>query len=229
MKVLIVAAHPDDEVLGCGATIAKLARKADNEVYTLILGDGITSRYGEDELGTQAVKEQVDRLNKCAIEAGKALGVKETKTYGNLCCRFDTVPILNIIKTIEEEIERIQPRIIYTHWPNDVNIDHKIVHEAVLSATRPLPGSCVKTIFSFEVLSSTDWNFRHRFSPHVYEDVRETLETKVRALQIYETEIRESPHPRSAEGIRSLARKRGIEVGINFAEAFELLRDVRDF
>ncbi len=108
-----------------------------------------------------------------------------------------------------------------------VNIDHGIVHKAVLSATRPLPDSSVKTIFSFEVPSSTDWNFRHRFSPNVYEDIEETIETKIRALQIYETELQEFPHPRSVEGVRILAQKRGAEVGINFAETFELLRDVR--
>ncbi len=227
MKVLIVAAHPDDEVLGCGATIPKIARKTDNEVYTLILGDGITSRYSEDELDTTEVKEQVERINNCALEAGKILGVRETKTYRNLCCRFDTVPLLNIIKIIEREIERIQPQVIYTHWPHDVNIDHKKVYDAVLSATRPLPHSCVKTIFSFEVLSSTDWVFRSQFSPNVYENVEETLETKIRALQIYESEIREFPHPRSVEAIKTLARKRGTEVGINSAEAFELIRDVR--
>lgn len=227
MKVLVVAAHPDDEVLGCGATMAKLARQADTEVYTLLLGDGITSRYSEDELDTDEVREQVDRINKCAIKAGDILGAKETRTYRNLCCRFDTVPLLNIVKIIEEEVERIQPQVIYTHWPYDVNIDHGIVYQAVLTATRPLPNSGVKTIFSFEVLSSSDWNFRHRFSPNVYEDVSETLETKIRALQTYATEIRQFPHPRSVDGIRTLARKRGAEVGLEFAEAFELLRDIR--
>ncbi len=224
--VLVVAAHPDDEVLGAGGTMAKHAQKGD-DVFTLIVGDGITSRYEESELGKDFIKKQVNTIKKHCLSAGNILGVKKTTVLGNYCCRFDQRPLLDITKAIEKEIARVKPGIIYTHNSFDVNNDHGIVFKAVLAATRPSPGFCVKKILVFEVLSSTEWSFHAEFRPNVYEDISSTIHKKIEAMKVYESEVREFPHARSLEAIKILAQKRGAEVGLNYAESFKLIRDVR--
>ena len=144
--------------------------------------------------------------------------------------RFDTVPLLDVIKIIEKLIEQLQPRIIYTHHGSDLNIDHAIVHRAVLTATRPLAGCSVREIYAFEVASSTEWafgQFQPAFQPNVFVDISATLETKVQALTLYESEARLFPHPRSPEALRAIARRWGSAVGVEAAEAFQLVRGVR--
>lgn len=225
-KVLIVAAHPDDEVLGAGGVMAKHAQKGD-EVFSLIIGDGITSRYEESELNKDSIRKQVETIKEHCLAAGKILGVKNTTVLGNYCCRFDQRPILDITKAIEKEIARVKPSIVYTHNDFDVNNDHGIVFKAVLTATRPSPGFCVKRVLTFEVLSSTEWGFHAEFRPNVYEDISPTIHKKIEAMRAYESEVREFPHARSFEAIKILAQKRGAEVGLNYAECFKLIRDVR--
>lgn len=226
-KVLVVAAHPDDEVLGCGGTIAKHAAKGD-DVSILIIGDGVTARYPESELGKDGANEQVDNIKKHCSDAAKILGARDVSILGNNCCRFDKIPLLDIIKLIEEKINETRPDIVYTHSPFDVNNDHGIVFKAILAATRPIPFTfCVKTVLAFEVLSSTEWNFHAKFKPNVYEDISTTMAKKVEAIKAYQGEVRKFPHPRSIEAIKNLAAKRGSEVGVNNAECFELLRDIR--
>lgn len=226
-KVLVVAAHPDDEVLGCGGTIAKHTANGD-DVSILIIGDGVTARYPEDELDGDVAINQVNEIKKHCVDASKVLGVNDVSVLGNHCCRFDRIPLLDIIKSIEEKINEVHPDIIYTHSPHDVNNDHGIVFKAILSATRPIHSSfCVKTVLTFEVLSSTEWNFHAQFKPNVYEDISSTMSQKVRAMGAYKSEVREFPHPRSIEAIKNLAAKRGSEVGLKCAECFELIRDIR--
>lgn len=225
-KILVVAAHPDDEVLGCGGTIAKHVLNGD-DVFTLIIGDGITSRYSENELYDESVCNQVDKIKSDCIQAAKIMGVKNTKVMGNHCCRFDQLPILNITKEIEQQIFEIKPDIIYSHGPFDVNNDHSIVFKAILAATRPTSKFIVKKVLAFEVLSSTEWNFYSSFKPNVYEDISYTIDTKKAAMMAYTSEIQDVPSPRSIEAITTLAKKRGYEVGMNYVEAFELIREIR--
>jgi len=221
MKILIIAAHPDDEVLGCGGTIAKLS--SNNDIYTLILGEGITSRNISDEEKKKELKE----LKKQSAEANKLLGVKRVFFENFPDNKFDTIPLLDIIKSIEKVIQKIKPQEIVTHHYGDLNIDHQLTHRAVLAAVRPVGSSIVKKILSFEVLSSTEWNYQNQnniFTPNTYIDISETLNKKLEAMKVYTSEIRDYPHPRSLEGIKILAQKRGLEAGLKFAEAFMLIR-----
>jgi len=148
-KILIVAAHPDDEILGCGGTIARLVKEG-NVAYTLILGEGITSR--DKTRDAKKRKNEIEQLKKQTLQANKEIGVKKVFTYDYPDNRFDTVPFLDIVKTIEEVKDKIKPDMIYTHYCNDLNIDHKITYNAVITATRPVKGENVKEIYSFEVL-----------------------------------------------------------------------------
>jgi len=219
-NVLVVAAHPDDEVLGCGGTVARLTRQG-VKVSVLILGEGITSR----EKGGGKNKEALARLKEQAKEAVSRLGVHEL-VFGDFPDnRFDAVARLDIIHVIEREMDRLQPEVIFTHHGGDLNIDHQITFEAVITAARPLPRVPVKAILAFEVLSSTEWAFgRLPFAPRVFVDISSTLERKIEAMKIYAGEIRGFPHPRSEGGIEALAKKRGTEAGLPAAEAFELVR-----
>lgn len=224
MNILIIAAHPDDEVLGCGGTIAKLSTA--NKVYTLILGEGVTSRKNQHKKNVQ----KVTQLQKKAEHANKILGVKKVYFEGLPDNKFDTLPLLNIIKIIEGYVQKIKPDVIYTHHYGDLNIDHTITYKAVLTATRPISElHYPRKILSFEVLSSTEWNQQHQamiFTPNIYVDISETVEKKLRAMKCYTSEIRQYPHPRSLQGINIHAQKRGLEIGLKFAEAFYLIRDI---
>lgn len=225
-KYLVIAAHPDDEVLGCGGTIARLTGEG-HDVYVAILGEGITSRYDKREQTDQGIiKELQDRSR----QVSKLLGVKELCLHDLPDNRFDTIPLLDIIKTVEELINRFQPQVVYTHHGGDLNIDHVITHRAVMTATRPVENCPVKEIYSFEVPSSTEWafgQFQPSFQPNVFVDISAMLETKIQAMQIYESEARPFPHPRSTEALQALAKRWGSAVSVDAAEAFELVRLVR--
>lgn len=226
MRVLVVAAHPDDEVLGCGGTVTRLAREG-HDIYILVLGEGSTSRSQQRE---QADISLVDALHENSLAAAKILGAKELFMRNLPDNRFDTVPLLDIVKLVEELVTGLTPEVIYTHHGGDLNIDHALTHRAVLTATRPLKGQPVREIYTFEVPSSTEWAF-HRlepiFRPNVFEDVSDTLDIKLKALSCYETETRPFPHPRSPEALRAIARRWGSVVGHEAVEAFELVRAIR--
>lgn len=224
-KILVVAAHPDDEVLGCGGTIAKCAKLGD-QVYILILGEGISSRYKNRK---DARKRDIHNLKKQAKDAANILGVKEIFFSDFPDNNFDSVPILKIIKEIEKIKKIIRPNIIYTHHYGDLNIDHRIAYEAVLTACRPLKNESVREIYSFEVPSSTEWHGPSKetsFIPDRFVGISITIKKKIEALRCYEHELRPYPHPRSIKGIRVLAAKRGTESGLKFAESFETIRAV---
>lgn len=224
--ILVVAAHPDDEVLGCGGTIARLTEEG-HDVYVAILGEGITSRYDKRE---QADQGMIKDLHGRSRQTSKLLCVRELCLYDFPDNRFDTVPLLDIVKTVEKLISQSQPQIVYTHHCGDLNIDHVITHRAVMTATRPVENCSVKEIYAFEVPSSTEWafgQFQPIFQPNVFVDIIATLETKIQAMQIYESEAQPFPHPRSAESFRAIAQRWGSVVGLKAAEAFELVRNVR--
>jgi LmbE family N-acetylglucosaminyl deacetylase len=223
-SVLVVAAHPDDEVLGCGATLAGLCKSRD--IHILVLGEGFTSRY---ESRDKADRAEVDRLKAAAQAAATILGARSIKLDNLPDNRFDEVSLLDIVKRVEKAVEEARPEIIYTHHPGDLNVDHRITFQAVLTATRPLPGSCVRELYTFEVPSSTEWAFHQlepSFKPNVFVDVSETIETKIKAMAQYGSEARPFPHPRSPEALRSIARRWGTVVGLESVEAFELVRSI---
>ena len=225
-SVLVVAAHPDDEILGCGGTMTRLAREG-HEVRIAILAEGMSSRYAHRE---DADQRQLQHLHSQAQKAADKVGAKELVLCKLPDNRLDTVPLLEVVKLVEELIARFRPEIIYTHHSGDLNADHGVVHRAVLTATRPAAGQAVREIYAFEVPSSTEWAFQRWepvFRPNMFVDIAETLETKIEALACYDTETRKFPHPRSAEALRAIATRWGSVAGLQAAEAFELIRSVR--
>ena len=221
--VLVVAAHPDDETLGAGATIARHVAKGDN-VSVVILGTGIAARK---EKGIQTADE-LKTLRADAKRALAKLGVSEVSFFDFPDNRFDGVDLLDIVKTIEAQIAKASPELVYTHHWGDLNIDHRRTFDAVMVACRPA-GSPVKKIMCFEVLSSTEWSAQTpatAFLPNMFVDVSDTLVKKLAALKEYKTEMRAYPHPRSLEGVESLAKTRGLAIGVKAAEAFEIAREI---
>ena len=221
--ILVVAAHPDDEVLGCGGTIARSARQG-HDVYVAVLGEGMTSRHSP---GEHVARDAVEALQACTRRAAGFLGVRDVFFYDLPDNRFDTVPLLDAVKPLEGLVARLQPGAIYTHHGGDLNIDHAVTHRAVLTATRPMAGSPVRALYAFETFSSTEWafaQFRPPFQPNVFVDIEATLDGKAEAMAMYESEARDFPHPRSGDAIRAAARRWGSVAGCGAAEAFELIR-----
>lgn len=220
MRVLVIVAHPDDELLGCGGTVAALVA-AGHAADSFIIGDGVTSRRHDRDTAA-AIEERAvaARMAAAAISAGKP-------RFGGLPDqRFDRTDLLDIVQKIEDVIADISPDIVLTHHGNDLNNDHRIVHRAVLTACRPLLGSTLRAVYTFEILSSTEWgspNQGQPFRPQVYVDISMTLEKKLAALACYRNEMKPFPHPRSSDAVRALAQLRGSEVGFSAAEAFEVV------
>jgi LmbE family N-acetylglucosaminyl deacetylase len=226
MKALIIAAHPDDEVLGCGGTIAKLAAEG-SEVHILILASGLTSRVTFDtENGDETLRIHRER----AQQAGALLGAISVNFAGFPDQKLDTLPLLEITQCIEAEIATIKPETVFTHHGGDLNMDHAITYRATLTATRPTLSNCVRSVYAYEVPSSTEWAFQKfapQFRPNVFHDVHKTLPKKIQAMQLYESETREFPHPRSPESLDAIARRWGSVAGLRAAEAFEVVREVK--
>ena len=220
-KILIIAAHPDDEVLGCFGTVAKLIQQG-YEAYTLILGEGKTSRA--DIRAVENNKEELQQLNSEIIKANETIGIKKCFVYNFPDNRFDSVDLLDIIKVISKVKEEIHPDIIFTHYENDLNVDHSITYKAVLTATRPMEDECVTELYSFEVLSSTEWNYPNSFHADLFVDIEETIELKIDAMRQYKSELRDFPHPRSLEGIKLNAQFHGMRLGRKYIEAFKTIR-----
>lgn len=225
-KILVVVAHPDDEILGCGGTILRRISQGD-EVYSLILGEGITARYDKREV---VRKDEITKLHDASSRVSKAVGFRKSWIMDFPDNRFDSVPLLDIIKAVEKVKKEVMPEIIYTHFEKDLNIDHRITFQAVLTACRPLAGETVKEILSFEIPSSTEWTSpcsgESCFRPGVFVDISDTIERKVKTMEMYESEVKEYPHPRSPESLRIISKKWGISCGLKNAEAFMLVRKI---
>lgn len=226
-KIMIVAAHPDDEVLGCGGIIAK-ERDTNSLVRVIILATGKTSRQ---TCQTEHVQDEIDRLYEEARTALGILGVtSENIVFGNFPDqKLDAMPILELIHFLKKEVQAFKPDCLYTHHPGDYNTDHRVVFEAVLAVSRPYLGEHYPSeVYAFEVLSSTEWAWQHRepFRPTVYVDIRNQVQRKMQAMAAYESELNDYPHPRSIRGVENLAMKRGNEVSTEYAEAFELIRKI---
>ena len=221
-KILIVAAHPDDEVLGCFGTVAKLIKDG-YEAFVLILGEGKTSRDTDEE----NKKDELCTLNSEMKKAHDIIGIKKTFVYNFADNRFDSVDLLDIVKVVSEIKDKVQADIIFTHFENDLNIDHQITYKAVVTATRPMEDESVKEIYSFEILSSTEWNYPLSFNPDTFFDISDTIELKLQAMKKYKSELKEYPHPRSLEGIELNAKYNGMRVGKKHIEAFKSIRVIR--
>jgi len=226
-SVAVVAAHPDDEVLGCGGAIARHAAAGD-AVHILILGEGVTSRHAKRE---DAPAEELTRLKQHARAAAAALGARQVEFGGLPDNRFDQVALLDIVKMVEAFLVRHSPAAIYTHHPGDLNVDHGLTFRAVLTASRPgVSAAHVRDLYAFEVPSSTEWAFQRiapPFRPNVFIDITAGLETKIAAMQHYDSETRRPPHPRSPDTLRAAAARWGSVAGCAHAEAFELIRSIR--
>ena len=220
-KVLVVAAHPDDEVLGCGATIAKHVSRGDT-VRIIILGEGITARAN---LSLNDQKKLTDKLSEDLKKVCKILGAEKVIQGAFPDNKLDSVSLLEVVHFIESHLSEFQPEIVYTHHASDVNIDHCVTAKAMQAVCRPLPGSSIKKVLAFEVSSSTEWNFgQNRFSPNVFVNIeKDFFKKKMNALRIYDSEMRVFPHPRSFEAIEALAKTRGAQSGFCLAEAFQLV------
>lgn len=221
-RVLVVAAHPDDEALGCGGTIARHVAEGDI-VSVLFLADGVTSRLGADEVAECAIREDSARKS-CQV-----LGAQAPEFLRLPDNRLDSLPLLGIVHAVEQVIARVAPSVIYTHHGGDLNVDHRIAHQAVITACRPVPGNLVRAIYGFETPSSTEWASSASgpvFRPIRFVDITASVERKMQAVSAYEQEIRAFPHIRSHEAIAALVRLRGATVGVPAAEAFVVEREI---
>jgi LmbE family N-acetylglucosaminyl deacetylase len=222
MRILTVAAHPDDETLGAGATMARFA-SASHEVHVCILTDGVTARH-----------HHVDQQQKCAMRACEVLGVSNVMFCGLPDQRLDSLPLLDVITPIEKFVGQIQPDLVFTHFSQDANQDHRVVFQATLVATRPTADTSVSTVLCYETASSTEWAPPFPgsvFSPNLFVDISTTLPTKLDALREYEHtfagEMQPFPHPRSYEALEAISRRHGATAGVGAAEAFMLVRHIR--
>lgn len=220
-NVLVVAAHPDDELLGLGGTLIK-HRLAGDSVYCIIIGEGLMSR-------NTANQAELQELYRHAQNAGAIIGFKGMTFEHFPDNAFDTVSLLKIAKVVEDHLERTRPDIIYTHHEYDLNIDHRLTFEAVLVACRPYQTFAPQEIYTFETLSSTEWHSKDhkQFAPDTYINISSTIDQKIEALKEYQSELRPYPHARSIEGIRIRAQYRGLESHLPYAEAFMTIRRIQ--
>ena len=219
--VLIVAAHTDDEALGCAGTMVKHVAAGD-KVHVIFMANGVGSR------STTSISS-IEHRQVAARKAADILGVTSMEYFDFPDNKMDIVPLLDIVQSIENAINELQPEIVYTHHIGDLNIDHQITHKAVMTACRPQPSFCVKEIYAFEILSSTEWQTPGYlpFTPNVYVDISSQIETKRLALEAYIDEIHQPPHARSIDNIMNLNSFRGSSIGVYYAEAFMLLRKIK--
>lgn len=223
MSVLVLAAHPDDEVLGCGGVIARLAGEG-HDVDIAILGEGITARYESRELADSSLLAE---LRTQAQRVAQRLGARELCNFEFPDNRFDTVPLLDVVKTVEGLLQRFEPVTVFTHHGGDLNVDHQVVNRATLTATRPMTSS-VKRVYAYSVGSSTEWSFQQFapwFQPTNFFDIGASLDDKVSAMLLYDGESRAFPHPRSEAAIRATAKHWGSVSGMDAAEPFQLIRE----
>ena len=237
-KILIISAHPDDEVIGIGGILKKLSKQ--HEINILFLADGITARknsghvnstnYEPTEKMKAEMQKEIDIRKRHAKNALKVLGVKNMKFLDLPDNELDTVPFLKIVKEVEKEIKSTKCNMIFTHHHNDLNIDHRIAYEASITASRPIFNSKIKAVFSFEAISSTDWRKPYKFNPNTFVDISKELPYKLKAIKEYKNEIQEFPHPRSLKAIEANSVRWGSLSGLKAAEPLELVSSrITDF
>lgn len=224
--ILIVAAHPDDEILGCGGTMARFSSEG-HEVHILIMAEGLTSRDMKRDRDSKS--DELSQLARAANEACLAVGAKSVELLDFPDNRMDSVDRLDVTKAIENRIEKIKPSIVLTHFGNDLNIDHRVVNDSVITACRAYPGQTVKELYFFEVPSSTEWQLSGlSFNPDYFVRLgKDEFARKQKALEMYKSEMRNFPHARSIEAVEALARWRGACIGHEYGEAFKVGRIIK--
>ncbi len=221
--ILVVAAHPDDEILGCGGSVHKWVQSG-AEVHALIMAEGLTAR---EERREDVSVQRLNALREDARRAAKLIGYQSISFERFPDNRMDSVDLLDVIHVVSQYMDRIRPAVVLTHHHSDLNVDHRVCFQAALTACRPLPECSARTLLTFETPSATEWNFpyyKNTFSPNVFVDISEAVETKIAAMSCYKTESRTAPHPRSASSLYAIARRWGSVVSCDYAEAFELIR-----
>ena len=221
---LIVVAHPDDEVLGCGGLLKKLSKLKKN-MRVICVAEGSSCRFKKDRKNEKVITNAIIQRKKWGKEALKDLGIRNFYFNDFECGKLNSYPITKIAKIVEDEIKNFKPEIIITHSNNDVNMDHKTVYQACLQATRPTSRSNkIIGLISFEILSSTEWKYNKIYEPNYFINIDKEIKYKIKALKRYKSEIKKFPHPRSKEGVVSLAKYRGMQSYNKYAEAFKIIR-----
>jgi len=225
-KIMIVVAHPDDELLGLGGTLNKLSQDYSSNIKVVILGEGITSRDITRDVAAR--EDDLIRHKENVEEARQIIGYDSFSLYDFPDNRFDTIPLLDIIKVVEAEKQNFEPFAIFTHHGGDLNIDHQITFDAVITACRPLNYERVSAIITFETPSGTEWRAStdpEHFIPNFHVEINENnLNAKIEAMEAYQFEKRIYPHPRSPKALRIHSQYRGLTVGVSYAEAFNIVR-----
>ena len=224
-RLLVVAAHPDDEILACGGTLAR-ALSEGAEVCVLFLGEGVSARFPFGSYDSEKFREESNHRTESAKNALRILGISNAIFGDRYCCQFDTLPQITLTKEIEAVMDQFRPTILFTHNPSEVNIDHRLAYEAVEAACRPTRSFIPSQIYTFELICSGNWTFETTFKPNVFVDVTAFWEKKIAAWHCYAGEARPFPFPRSDVGLETLAHYRGMQVAIDKAEAFRLMRAV---
>jgi len=224
-RLLVVAAHPDDEILACGGTLAR-ALSEGAEVCVLFLGEGVSARFPFGAYDSEKFREESNHRTESAKNALRVLGISKAIFGDRYCCQFDTLPQITLTKEIEAIMDQFRPTILFTHNPSEVNVDHRLTYEAVEAACRPTRSFIPSQIYTFELVCSGNWTFETTFKPNVFVDVTSFWEKKIAAWHCYAGEARPFPFPRSDVGLETLAHYRGMQVAIDKAEAFRLMRAV---
>lgn len=229
MKVLVIAAHPDDEVYGVGGTMVKHAQNGD-EVYVCMLTEGVTTQYCNIKDKIQ-LSNLIEQKKNESLKAARILGIKEIFFFNLPDMKLDTIAHSEINQPIEECITNLLPEIVYTHHWGDVNKDHRLAFESTMVAVRPALKNPIKKVLIYETPSSSEWNvpiLTNQFLPNVFVDISDVLDIKIQAMKAYKSELRPFPHPRSIEAVTTYAKKRGLEVGKKVVECFMLIREIVD-
>ncbi len=220
MKVLVLAAHPDDELLGLGGTVARHVADGD-DVYLCVASEGASARYSQGA---------VSQLEEQGRRAAAVLGARDIRFLGLRDQHLDATPVIDVIRAVEPVLDEVRPDVVYTHHWGDVNRDHRVISEAAMVACRPVGTSYPFRFYLFETPSSTEWSYpdvNAAFIPTHFVDVTAQIEKKLEAMACYQTELRPPPHPRSLDSLRSRAAYWGQVVGVAYAEAFVVAREVR--
>ena len=216
MNILVIAPHPDDEVLGCGGTIAKHANNGD-VVHLCIVTKGYYPDWSHEYL-----KNRPSEIE----ESNRILGIKKFHLLDFPTAKLDNIPQKDLNDSISEVINKVKPAVVYIPHRGDIHQDHRIIFHSALIAMRPNSKHYVKKILSYETLSETEWGYPRNFQPTLYVDISDTIDVKIEAMKAYASELKQYPHPRSIEIIEALAKKRGSEVGLKYAEAFEIIKEI---
>jgi LmbE family N-acetylglucosaminyl deacetylase len=226
-KVLVIAAHPDDEILGCGGSIIEHIKQKD-KVGIIIAAEGITSR--DNSRNIKKREKEVQKLHFVSKKIAKNLKVNFIEFLQLPDNRLDSLDLLDLVKKIEKIIIKFKPKTIYTHHSGDLNIDHRLINNATITACRPYPGQTVEKVLTFEIPSSTNWAEAQKestFIPNYYREITKSLKNKIKFLSMYKDEMRRWPHARSIKAVESLAHYRGSTIGVKSAEAFQVVRYIK--